>query len=410
MTETETSSQEPRRMTGAKPSPRHKLAAAKPHVPLTAPPPNYFPNSSVLPLLLMWGNDQYGDCVTAEECAAKLIWSMLNSGAAPLQITNQDAIAWANQHGFLNGATLTDVMDMMISQGITINGVHYTDGPYNSVDWTNPAVLQSAIATGPVKIGISASALPNTAGVKNGWYLFNTPKFTANDEDHCVSFVGYGTMADCFAYFGETIPSGMDPNAQAYVVFTWSTFGVVDASFDVNDVFEAWLRNPTTPQQPSPNPTPVPPVPPVPVPPPGPTPRTPVGFMDAFQVAFRRQRITIPAQTIWSTPSTSRTVGAIHWLGIMSDLEAIAMDVETKNSMQLEADVVKLLTDLGLPIPATAKVILTDVENINIFALATDAWAIYVAYSTGNIPALITAVEEVLSDLGVNIPIPSPTP
>ncbi len=54
---------------GAIPADRHALAAAKPYsaVPVAAPP-TYL----VIPQQLsFWGNDNYGDCVTAEEAFAK---------------------------------------------------------------------------------------------------------------------------------------------------------------------------------------------------------------------------------------------------------------------------------------------------------------------------------------------------
>src|SRR5690348_206796 len=54
----------PRRMTGARPTPRHKLAAARPYQ-ITGPTP---PQMVRIPAKLSyWLNDQYGDCVTAEE-------------------------------------------------------------------------------------------------------------------------------------------------------------------------------------------------------------------------------------------------------------------------------------------------------------------------------------------------------
>ena len=64
-------------------------------------------------------------------------------------------VAWATAHGFLNGATLTGVMQAMQTNGFPLNNAAYDDGPYNSVDWTNATTLQSAISShGPVKIGV----------------------------------------------------------------------------------------------------------------------------------------------------------------------------------------------------------------------------------------------------------------
>src|SRR5690348_17266653 len=79
---------------GAIASPRHKLAAATPHIITGVTPPNriYVPAQ-----LSFWGNNQYGDCVTAEEAFAKACY------LPEILISDQTALGWASQHGFLNG-------------------------------------------------------------------------------------------------------------------------------------------------------------------------------------------------------------------------------------------------------------------------------------------------------------------
>jgi hypothetical protein len=135
---------------GAIPSPRSELAAAMPHV--------VDPNISIPPSFLMWpvqmsswNNYVYGDCVTAEEAFAK-------ATAAPQTfIPEATAVAWATAHGYLNGATPVSVLTTMQKNGFPFNNKKYDDGPHLSVNWTNPAILQSAIYShGPVKIGVAA--------------------------------------------------------------------------------------------------------------------------------------------------------------------------------------------------------------------------------------------------------------
>jgi hypothetical protein len=53
---------------GATPSPRYELAAATPHTPAVAAPPNFI---TVPKQINMWGNYDHGDCVTAEEAFSK---------------------------------------------------------------------------------------------------------------------------------------------------------------------------------------------------------------------------------------------------------------------------------------------------------------------------------------------------
>ena len=232
---------------GAIPSPRSELAAARPHIP--------DPKISVPASFLMWpvemsswNNYVYGDCVSAEEAFAK-------ATAAPQTfIPLATVVAWAQAHGYLNGATLTSVMKTMETQGFSLGGKTYNDGPYSSVNWTNAAILQSAIYShGPVKIGVGAENFQSnphglvTPGT-SGWTMYDYPKGLG--EDHCTSLCGYGTLAQLEALFkthGVTVKvaSGM-PTGLCYAMFTWNSIGIIDAQSMLNMTYEAWIRNPVT--------------------------------------------------------------------------------------------------------------------------------------------------------------------
>jgi hypothetical protein len=273
-------------MTGARPSPRHKLAAAEPHR-ARATPESFL----ILPKSLnMEGNSTYGDCVTAEEAASKSMYSVMIAGTE-LIVPEQIAIDWARQNGYLNGANLTDVLESMAKAGFVINGVTYNDGPYQSVDWTTWAVLTSAIFQGPVKIGVASSQLQNIAGIgqSNGWFGLGLSE--DQNEDHCTSLWGFGTLASLVALFvangvnitlPSSLPAGLTPSSPALAYYTWSTVGIMDFQSLINTTGEAWLRLPTTPgTTPTPTPTPIPtptptPVPPAPTPTPTPAPPVPV--------------------------------------------------------------------------------------------------------------------------------------
>ncbi len=231
---------------GAIPSPRHELAAAKPHVP--------DPKISVPPSFLMWpvqmsswNNYTYGDCVSAEEAFAKA------TAAPQVFIPEATVVAWATANGFLNGATLTDVMNKMQTNGFQFNRT-YDDGPYNSVNWANAAILQSAIYTyGPVKIGVGAGDFQSNANGlvtpgTSGWAMYNYPK--NEPEDHCVSICGYGTLAELVALFKQhgvtvNVPKGM-PTGLCYAIFSWNSVGIIDQQSMLNMTNEAWIRNPVT--------------------------------------------------------------------------------------------------------------------------------------------------------------------
>jgi hypothetical protein len=232
---------------GAIPSPRWELAAAMPHVP--------DPKIKVPPSFLMWpvqmsswNNYIYGDCVTAEEAFAK-------ATATPQTfIPLATAVAWATAHGYLNGAILSAVLTTMQTNGFSLNNKTYDDGPHFSVNWTNAAILQSAIFShGPVKIGVGAEDFQTnpdghvTPGT-SGWTMYNYPK--NQPEDHCVSLCGYGTLAELVHLFQQhkvtvNAAKGM-PAGLCYATFSWNSIGIIDEQSMLNMTYEAWIRNPVT--------------------------------------------------------------------------------------------------------------------------------------------------------------------
>jgi len=238
---------DPRFLTGAIPTPRHKLAAAPPFRQVRDTPPQF---AWLAPQLSMWGNSQYGDCVSAEEAAAKAVYSV-GCGLPETFVAEADVIAWARKYGFLNGAMLTDVMDQMAKNGMPANGQTWEDGPYKAVDYSNEAALQNAIGTvGPLKVGIDSSALPSGAGNNQGWTAFGGSPHSHTNEDHCVGLYAYGPSAWLLAQINAvmrtnaTLPSNAPPTS--YVLYTWSTFGLVDHDWIMSTMGEAWVRNPTT--------------------------------------------------------------------------------------------------------------------------------------------------------------------
>jgi hypothetical protein len=235
-TTTSSSVQIPKR--GAMPSPRSALAAAAPHAVIGAIPPNFI---TVPQQLSMWGNDTYGDCVTAEEAFAKAC------NNPEIFIPVNVVTGWAEKNGFLNGAFLTQVMDVMRNNGFPLNGSTYDDGPYLSVNWTHAAILQSAISKGPVKIGIAADQIETawrTTGGRTGW--FATGLKADAGEDHCVSLCGYGTLTWLAQQLHVTVPARIDGAQQGYAMFTWDSIGIIDAASMIAITHEAWLRQPTT--------------------------------------------------------------------------------------------------------------------------------------------------------------------
>lgn len=259
-------------LTGASPSPKHKAFSVPAFHPVTAIPASW---GVVPPKLDIWGNSTYGDCVTAEEAAAKAQFSV-QCGLEETFISASIVTTWAKQHGYLNGAVITDVMDTMIETGIVVNGVTYKDGQYQSVDWSNPGLLSAAIYQGPVKIGVAAGQLQNVVTDSNGWWGTGFKK--NRNTDHCTNLCGYGTADALADLMKSPKPSTLSGDTICYLFFTWGTIGILDHTSMEAITDEAWLRSPTTVGQSPVPPVPVPPV----VPPPGPVPSYPLGGQ--FQV------------------------------------------------------------------------------------------------------------------------------
>ncbi len=231
---------------GAVPTPRNLLASATPfHLApgaLLGAPPNLIVKPQQISF---WGNYNHGDCVTAEEAFAKAC------NGPEIFIPEQDVINWATAHGVLEGAQLPQVLQFMQTDGFKEGAVTYDDGPYYSVDWTNSNTLQSAISTGPVKIGVAGDQLETAwwaagSSQAGGKTWFGTGFTNDTNEDHCVALCGYGTIAWLAQQLNVSVPSGVNGNSQAYALFTWDSIGIIDQPSLLAITHEAWLRKPTT--------------------------------------------------------------------------------------------------------------------------------------------------------------------
>ncbi len=254
---------------GARLSSRNALAQAQPHRALIGAPPSFFRLAAKVPLS-MYGNDQYGDCVTAEEYSAKAAWGIVG--------TNQEAIDTARKWGGLNGADLATILDYA-THGFTVGGAVVQDGVKQSVNYCDYAALCNAIYQDQVKIAVGANALESAGAGSGRPWIFLTARMES--IDHCIGLAGYGTLAECCAAIGLQVPAGADPTLPSVVAETWSDYGVcpwehgllpiMDSTPD-NGNSEAWIRMPNTVNGPNPPPPPGPPPVPPPTPGPGPCP------------------------------------------------------------------------------------------------------------------------------------------
>ena len=254
-------------MRGARLSPRHILAATSPHISGPAPASFFRLAKSPLPV---FGNDRYGDCVTAEEFSAKAADGHLG--------TDTEAIDTARNWGGLNGADLATILDYAAA-GFTVGGVRVADGGRQTVNYLSWDNLTSAIYQGQVKIAVGANALQHAgAGSGRPWAIGQA---YAESIDHCIGIAGYGTWAECCQAIGYNTGVNIGDATPSLVGETWGDYGVIAYvggllpimnSSPTRGNSEAWLRVPTT-IIPSPDPSPTPTPGPTPTPPsPGPCP------------------------------------------------------------------------------------------------------------------------------------------
>ena len=224
---------------GEFPTPNPELSAAQLYRAVRAAPESFI----AWPMRIdFWGNQKAGSSSWAEEAFAKAC-------AEPKVFIPTDVVLVTSQKcGSSNFA------EFLQTHGFQMDRKAYLDGPFHSVDWTNAAALNGAIANvGPVKIGVASANLTSgpqgrvTPGT-SGWAICGIP--TGRPEDHCASLCGYGplgALVDLFERHGVKVnlPSGM-PAGLCYAMFTWGSIGIVDWQSLTNITGEAWVRNPTT--------------------------------------------------------------------------------------------------------------------------------------------------------------------
>jgi hypothetical protein len=227
---------------GEFPTPNHELAAAQPYKAVGAAPESFI----AWPIATgSWGtkkvNSNWEEEAFAKACAEPRVLIPADVVlSTSLECGSSNFAAFMQTHGFQ--------MDRKA----------YLDGPFNSVDWTNAAALNGAIANvGPVKIGVASANL--TLGPQgqvtgqvtpgaSGWAVHGLP--AGQPEDHCASLCGYGPLTALVGLFERhdvrvNLPAGM-PTGLCYAMFTWDSIGIIDRQSLMNITGEAWIRTPTT--------------------------------------------------------------------------------------------------------------------------------------------------------------------
>jgi hypothetical protein len=224
---------------GEFPTPNHELAMAQPYRASGGAPESFisWPIGFGLRVKEKVSNSSWAEEAFAKACAGPKVFIP----AGVVLFTSREC-------GSSNFAAF------MQTHGFQMDRKAYLDGPFNSVDWTNTAALNDAIAkVGPVKIGIAAANLNSgpqgqVTPETSGWAIYGLP--AGQPENHCASLCGYGpleALVDLFEQHGVhvNLPSGM-PAGLCYAMFTWGSIGIIDWQSLMNITGEAWVRNPTT--------------------------------------------------------------------------------------------------------------------------------------------------------------------
>jgi hypothetical protein len=223
---------------GEFPSPNEELAAASPFK--AKPAPESF---LVWPMSMgSWGAGDARASLWVEEAFAKAC-------AEPrVFIPSEVALLAAAQCASSNFA------EFMQTRGFETNGTAYRDGPFNSLDWTDHAILKSAIHLhGPVKVGVGVADFQTnlhgrvTPGT-SGWAMFGCGR--SPRAEYCASLCGYGSLAELVGLFGQhqvrvDVAPGM-PAGPCYALFIWDSIGIIDQLSMLNITGEAWVRTPVT--------------------------------------------------------------------------------------------------------------------------------------------------------------------
>lgn len=223
---------------GTFPTPNHELAAARPYGSVGSAPESFIAWPTQLG---PWQTDQVENSSWEEEAFAKAC-------AEPHVAIPRDLIlSTARECGSSNFAKF------LRTHGFQMGARAYLDGVFNSVDWTNAADLNGAIANlGPVKIGVASASFSAHQGRvtpgTSGWAICDLPM--SQPGDHCASLCGYGPLVAIIDHFEKhginiKVPSDM-PTGLCYAMFSWDSIGIIDQQSLINITGEAWVRNPTT--------------------------------------------------------------------------------------------------------------------------------------------------------------------
>lgn len=387
---------------------------------------------------LVYGNDQYGDCVIASAFHGIGVSSAQESGAAILGTTSEAVNEYHRICGpGDNGCYIPDVKSAMLT-GITIGGTKRKIVGFAAVDPASKLGVQTAILVsgGGFNIGFNVPAEWMGSAAYDG-AVWDIPRRFSFVGGHDVRAVGYDEKGVQFATWGFVVTITWACMAdsrivdEAYVEFQ-NDWDVVEPSpsglntEQLKAAIAAYNAGHVPDWKPPVDPTPPGPTPVPPAPPPGPTPPpAPIVFPNyAGTLQFHLPILGNIAGTMVMAPTTEKTqlpspdeggsfaklLASASALGFsFSDLwkiaqHALAIWSAIKSDQALKDAVNALLADFGIApllLDKTARMVMNK-SAVNYFVILADVFAIVVAARTYGVtsPQVIAAVTKLAADLG----------
>jgi hypothetical protein len=236
----------PQRLRGCFPSRPERLATAlhrTRRVQTLPSPPEHYDATGRVQDWDMCGNDQFGNCVFAEEANYKKTVS-LGTGNPEIHVSRDTCIKdyLIYTGGRDCGANIDDALSYFHKTGLMDDDhVHRHVGHHGALDPRDLTELRHGVSLfRGVKLGVAGDLLERHVGTTNGWFI---DRPGGGRLDHCVGLYAYGTVAYCLVLCGVN-PRVADAyrHAPAFVLYTWATIGVITWTALRSIIGEAWVR------------------------------------------------------------------------------------------------------------------------------------------------------------------------
>lgn len=355
----------------------------------------------------MYLNDTYGDCVIAGKGHNLGIWTGNESGTAAVA-TDQEIY---QQYQTIcgpgdNGCVITDVLDYVKAHGFTAAGKKYPIDGYVSIDFTNKLEVQVATDLfGALTIGINLPNAWTNSGPGVVWDTTNSQIVGGHD----VTIYGYneqGVLISTWGSVGTVLTWAALANNGVWVEEMYAILSpdwTSNANLAPNGVDAATLAADLAKLGGGT----IPPIDPTPIPGPTPVPPGPAAFPNYSGTATLTTHlpflgtVTLTGPVALS-PASTEPKKALSFLTVIEDAFAIFVAYQSGNGAALIAAVQKLLTDLGLNLlPPACPENYHAPAGVTLQTILADVLAIFQGVKDGSFAEVEAAFQKLLADVGL---------